>query len=153
MSAESVRPLLLLASATALLVSACDAAQTPAGCSEAGAGTCYRYQAFDEMEVLTVEGDLFIADDADPTELVGSWTFDRVGPSGVGPQVGSGVASGQVSGEAATLSLAPATPDDAVVLDGTLTDRSFEGTWTWFDAGAPVAQGVFQARRDASVEP
>ena len=140
------RLLAVFCSAALLLVGACDSAGTSAGCSEGG-GTCYRYQAFDAEEVLAVEGALFLSDDAPPGDLAGSWVFDRVGPGGVGPQVGSGVAAGRLDEGVATLSLSPATPDDAVVLDGTLGDGRFIGTWTWFEAGAPVAQGIFLAER------
>jgi hypothetical protein len=118
--------------------------EQPVATSPPGA---FQYKAFDSTGTLVVQG-WIVLDTRDSTHVVGEWRFAKIGePHNIGPQVGEGNFEGSFYGGDLYLNLNPRFADNNVLLNGTLREKSFSGTWMWVGFPGPLNHGSFQAAR------
>lgn len=86
-----------------------------------------------------------------PTEILGSWKFDRVGDGEVGPQAGAGDLHGTVDAEGNfQINLNPAIADQNVFLTGRFEAdmrylKDFQGRWRYETLSGTRSAGSFKA--------
>lgn len=134
----------------AVLAVGCDGG-IDAGCPEGAA--CYLYEGLDDGGVPVVRGTVVVqvapTADADGVRAVsGTWRFDRLTSTDVGPQVGAGLLAGAARGDRLAVLLTPDAPSRSVELAGVVRGDRWEGLWTWAPDDAPPRSGTFEAVRD-----
>jgi hypothetical protein len=91
---------------------------------------------------------------AGPETVGGAWELAAVGDAkDLGPQIGSGVLTGEYTEGKLVANLNPDLVNDNVILEGTLSivispvpRMRYEGTWTWVTIDGPRRSGKFQAQ-------
>jgi len=113
----------------------------------------YDYVARDTDGAVVATGRLLV-DSSDS----GAWKIEQVASNqDVGPQVGSGTLSIQVSNDEIYIDLNPGWADHNVVLKGTFTHGSLAGDWKWLTYAGVAKSGRFSAvlrhSRDSMTRP
>lgn len=113
----------------------------------------YEYVARDTNGAVVATGRLLV-DSSDS----GVWKIEQVASNNdVGPQVGSGTLSIQVSHDEIYIDLNPGWADHNVVLKGTFTRGSLVGDWEWLTYAGVAKSGRFSAvhrhSRDSMTRP
>lgn len=107
----------------------------------------YQYIGYDSHGNKVVEGRLSLTS-LEADRLKGDWQLNKVGETGnIGPQVGTGNLSGELSKGEIYINLNPNMADNNVRLRGKVEGNRFQGTWSYDGESGAISQGTFVATR------
>lgn len=113
----------------------------------------YVYTGYDSNGTVLVTGSLNLAF-SDTPEITGTWDLAAapgVPTQGLWPQVGKGLLTGRLDGNAIGLNLNPNFVDNNVVLTGTLSSQKIEGRWDYVGFPGILRRGAFVAQLKVTV--
>jgi len=117
----------------------------------------YQYEGYNADGRLLLVGWLSVGprhDTNDQTALAGTWGLGYVGDATcadpqrlLGAQTGKGELTAVILGEKFLINLTPKYFNYSVILDGSLQNGAFNGTWRWQIHGVIQTNGTFSAQR------
>ncbi len=109
------------------------------------AGLRFEYTGFDRRGATIVRGHLELFRSGSG-EIVGRWALRSVGdPGRIGPQVGTGVLTGELNDGLLGINLNPRFVDNNVELMGRLNRTTYSGRWQWIGFPGILNSGTFRA--------
>jgi hypothetical protein len=133
--------ILFIAIATISLFSSCDEVS-----SSNKARQIYKYTGYDSSWNKIITGYLWV-DSIDSVEVKGRWDFKLVNTEeNFGPQIGSGNFEGHKDTRGSMqINLNPDLIDNNVVLDGSLLNSHYDGSWSYIGFPGLINCGRFEA--------
>jgi len=108
----------------------------------------FTYQAFDTSGTQIVNG-WFELDMDDSSQIKGSWHLQQTANvENIGPQIGDGNLSGNISANSININLNPDFIDNNIILQGTVSDYLIEGDWMWITIAGITYEGKFKLIRE-----
>jgi hypothetical protein len=110
--------------------------------------TTYKYTGFDSTGTKIISGYLWL-ESADSSMIKGRWAFKQVGTcQNIGPQIGKGNFEGHKDSRGSmNLNLNPGYIDNNVILDGSLLDAHYNGSWSYIGYPGIINLGTFEATK------
>lgn len=110
--------------------------------------TTYKYTSYTENGNIIITGYLWI-ESVDSTTIMGRWDFKLVGSEeNLGPQIGKGNFEGQKDSRGSMqINLNPGFIDNNVILDGSLLNLDYNGTWSYIGFPGVINSGSFEAKQ------
>ena len=110
--------------------------------------TTYKYTGYDSTGNKIISGYLWI-DSFDSSIVIGRWNLKIVqNEENIGPQIGKGSFEGmKVSHGSMRINLNPEWVDNNVLLDGSLLNSEYNGTWSYIGFPGEINWGRFEADR------
>lgn len=135
--------LLSLSVLSLLLFSSCDEDS-----SSNNARQIYKYTGYDSTWNKIITGYLWI-DSVDSSVVKGRWDFQLVNTEeNFGPQIGSGNFEGHKDSRGSMqINLNPGFIDSNVILDGSLLNSHYDGSWSYIGIPGIINRGTFKAEQ------
>lgn len=110
--------------------------------------TTYKYTGYDSSWTKIITGYLWI-DSIDSVHVKGRWNFKLIlNEENLGPQNGSGNFEGHKDSRGSMrINLNPEWIDNNVLLDGSLLNSEYNGTWSYIGFPGEINWGRFEADR------
>ncbi len=110
--------------------------------------TNYKYSGFDSTGNKIISGYLWV-ESTDSSIVKGGWNFKLIlNEENLGPQIGSGNFEGHKDSRGSMqINLNPGFVDNNVILDGSLLNSHYDGSWSYIGFPGIINQGTFEAEQ------
>lgn len=139
-----MKSLILFLSAFSLFLFSSCGDDSPTSSSSA----TYKYTGFDSTGNKIISGYLWV-ESTDTSSVRGRWNFKLVRyEENLGPQIGSGNFDGHKDTRGSMqLNLNPGYIDNNVILDGSLLNSHYGGSWSYIGFPGIINRGTFEAEQ------
>lgn len=110
--------------------------------------TTYKYTGYDSTGNKIISGYLWV-ESTDSSIVEGRWNFKQIGTcQNIGPQTGKGNFEGHKDSRGSmNLNLNPGWIDNNVILDGSLLNSHYDGSWSYIGFPGIINRGGFEAEQ------